>query len=121
MGAYILKVSPKAVGTLDGVPVYPTKFAYKPYAFGWRPMADTDTLNARMAFQSGAASCIRAWQDKEYSERRDVLVLRGAEVYPVALCSGTLSDERLDCAPVARVDAVTITDRAQAKRWGVKL
>lgn len=103
MGAYVYRIEPKAIGELEGRPVYPATFAYKPY---W----NDSKLNSRLAFQSGVARCQAAWRQVPLEQRREVLIGVGTpelgyEVYRHRRCNGAFVDDSengLDQAPVAK-------------------
>lgn len=103
MGAYMYRVEPRAIGQLEGRPVYPAAFAYKPF---WNDMQ----ANSRLEFRSGVARCRAAWRKVPLEDRREVLIAVGRpelgyDVYRHRACSGSFiddSDNGLDQAPVAK-------------------
>jgi hypothetical protein len=101
MGAYIYKVAAKPIGQLNGEPVYPAQYGYKPY---W----GDDKENHKLAFSTGVLRAEAAWERAGLGGK-EVLVAhlgdsgRGA-VYRIK-CYGSLIDDSpkgFDQPPVER-------------------
>lgn len=111
MGVYVYKVSTKPIGTLQGRPVYPSQFAYKPY---WTDEAS----NRRMSFQSGCESLGAAWRrkaDREGIEK--ILVTAGGSVMEIEAMGAYYDDYLPASAFVGKAPEVVVTDRRHLAAW----
>jgi hypothetical protein len=102
MGAYLYKVVAKPVGQLNGEPVYPAQYGYKPYG-------GDDKENHKLAFRTGVLRAEATWERAGLGGK-DVLVAhlgesgRGA-VYRIKRCYGSVLDDSVrgfDQPPVVR-------------------
>lgn len=111
MGVYVYKVSTKPIGTLQGRPVYPSQFAYKPY---WTDEAS----NRRMSFQSGCESLGAAWRRKADREGLEkILVTDGGSVVEIEAMGAYYDDYLPPEAYVGSSQDVVVTDPRHLATW----
>lgn len=96
MGVYIYKVKSKPVMEINGEPVYPAEYAFKPW-HSW----DGEKINQRLMFTTGVHGCVNAWNKKPDEATRNVLVLYSASIYRFPRVSGMFYDDYQRMEPVA--------------------
>lgn len=113
MGTYVYRITAKRVLCSDGKPANIAVFAYKPY---WG--IDSDKLNARMHFRSGATSSDNLADKGKLTGRFVIgslngLPYRNAEVFSHSTVRGTFYDDHLGGQHLPKIEGLTLANPEQ--------